>query len=79
MAHSTKPLGMLRAAEPEPSRASADNFASVRLRPAALAAATVSAAKADADEAMPVPVGKLLRDSTRAHCASPAQARIASR
>ena len=62
----TKPPGMLRQAEPLPSLASAESSPSVLFMPRAAHAARVSAAKPEADEAMPTPMGKVLFDTTRA-------------
>ena len=61
---STKPPKIERAAEPEPTRASADSSDGDSVRPAARVAATASAANPDADDARPAAVGTLcqLRD-----------------
>ena len=66
-------------AEPDPRRASADNSCSLNCSAAAAVAARVSAAKPEADEASPAPLGKLLREATRARAVSPASARTRSR
>lgn len=61
--HSTNQLVTLLAAEPEPCRASVDSACSESGHPAVAEKATVSGAKAEADEAMSAPEGKLF--STR--------------
>ena len=47
--------------------------------PSADVAASVSAAKAEAEEAKPTPIGKSLREATRARSSVPARARTRSR
>lgn len=62
----TKPSGIDRAAEPEPRRAIIDNCLVERFNSAAVVAARVRAAKPEAEEAIPAPVGKLLTEATLA-------------
>src|SRR3990170_4954478 len=62
----TKPLGTERAADPEPRRANLESDCSSRLRPAAVLAAKASAAKAEEEDAIPAPLGKLLSVVMRA-------------
>src|SRR5205823_9961966 len=73
--HSTKPPGTERAAEPEPRRARRLSSRWDKSRPSAHAVAHVSAAKPEADEAMPAAIGKLLRDTTRTPHFVPVRAR----
>src|SRR4051794_1755550 len=73
--HSTKPPGIERAAEPEPSRDRQLSSRSERPMPSAAVAASDNAAKADADEAIPAPVGKLLAEVTEARCVTAANRR----
>jgi hypothetical protein len=51
---------MDRAADPEPVLANRESSLSVNDSPAAVLAARLKAAKADAEEAIPDPMGKLL-------------------
>ena len=64
---------MERQAEPEPRRASRESSASLSFRPAASLAAMARAAKAEADEAMPAPDGKLFSLTTSAWARRPAR------
>ena len=50
--------------EPEPCRARMDSCFLLRFKPAAEHAANVSDAEAEADEANPAPIGKLVSDAT---------------
>ena len=77
--HSTKPPGMERQAEPEPRRARRESSGSLSFRPAASLAARARAAKADADEAMPAPDGKLFSLTTSARASRPRRPRTRSR
>ena len=76
---STNPPKTERAAEPEPLLANSDNFRLSRSNPAALVAANASAANAEADEARPAAVGKLLSLLTFAAIDIPAMLLIISR
>ena len=58
--HSTNPSGIDLLAEPEPLRARQDNSLSDKFSPIAVLAERLNAAKAEAEEAIPVPMGKLL-------------------
>ena len=58
---------MDRLAEPDPVRARRESSLSDKLNPAALLAAKLKAAKADAEEAIPAPAGKLFSLSTLAN------------
>src|SRR5262245_6967185 len=62
---STKPPKIERAADPEPCRATMLRSRGPSVRPSAASAARTSAAKPDAEDASPAPVGKLLRLVTR--------------
>src|SRR5947208_411644 len=64
--HSTKPAGIERAALPDPCRARIERLRSDNSRPAARVPASDNAAYADALDARPVALGKLLRECTRA-------------
>ena len=75
----TKPPGTLRHAEPEPRRARRESSSVESCKPAAAHAATVNAAKAEAEEANPVPAGKLLCEMTLALVLMQARARTRSR
>ena len=77
--HRTKPPGTLRHAEPEPRRARRESASVESCKPAAAHAATVNAAKAEAEEASPVPAGKLLWEMMRAFRLIEARARTRSR
>lgn len=77
--HSTKPDGIDRHADPEPCRARIDSCFSVNLSPAAAAAATVNAAKPDAEEERPVELGKLFWETTLALRLMSASLRMRSR
>jgi len=68
-----------RHADPEPRRARRESSASLKASPAAALAARLKAAKAEAEEAIPTPVGKLLLLSTRAKRCSAAIWRTRSR
>ncbi|OQB87288.1 MAG: hypothetical protein BWX85_00330 [Chloroflexi bacterium ADurb.Bin120] len=57
--HSTNPAGMERHAEPEPKRASAESSLSESVKPSAAVPARARAAKPEAEEASPAPMGKL--------------------
>lgn len=70
--HSTNPPGIDRHAEPDPSRASLERAAVSSSKPPARLAARARAAKAEAEEAIPVPAGKLLTEITRANSTTPA-------
>ena len=61
---STNPPNIERAAEPDPKRANSDNSLFVKLRLAALLAATAKQANDEAEDANPAEVGKLLILST---------------
>jgi len=56
----TKPPNTDRAADPEPTRASAESSSSVELSPTAAAQAPASAANPEEELAIPAAVGKLL-------------------
>ena len=64
---------MERQAEPEPRRASRESSASLSFRPAASLAARARAAKAEAEEAIPAPDGKLFSLTTSACALRPAR------
>ena len=79
MYHSTNPPGIDRLAEPDPRRASRESSRCVRMVPTARLAAKASAANADAEEAIPVPEGKLFSLTTSARLFIPAIWRTRSR
>src|SRR4030042_2794671 len=70
---------MDRHADPEPVRARRERILSSRSNPAALDAARLSAAKPDAEEAIPVPAGKLFWLFTDANLVMPSNWRTRSR
>ena len=69
---------MERQADPEAVRARRESSRVDSCKPAAAVAAIVRAAKAEAEEAIPVPVGKLLLLITLANCFNPAILRTRS-
>lgn len=75
---STNPPGIERQADPDPLLARRDNSCSTRSRPAAVVAASANAANPAAEDAIPVPIGKLRVLSTRACVSIPAFARTRS-
>ena len=75
MSHSTKPPGTDRQAEPEPRRAKRELSRSLSFKPAAWLAARARAAKAEAEEAIPAPEGKLFSLTTSAWLSSFAKSR----
>ena len=77
--HSTYPPNMERLAEPDPKRAQVESSFSSNLISKAAAAAKVRAAKPEAEEASPAPVGKSLTETTRALRGFPAKVRRWSR
>lgn len=77
--HTDTPPGIDRVAEPEPRRASRESSRGDRSRPYASAAATARAAKPDALEASPAPVGTVFSETTTARASDPASSRTRSR
>jgi hypothetical protein len=77
--HSTNPSGIERHADPDPSLESTDNSLSLNSSPRAPAAAAVSAANPDADEAIPTLSGKVFSVFTTALVLSPANPLIRSK
>src|SRR5262245_40435572 len=67
----TRPPYTLRAADPDPRRASCDTAAAPSARSYALHAATANAANPDADDASPDAVGTSFLDVTSARCSEP--------
>ena len=77
--HRLNPAGTERHADPDPSLAKREMACSSRSSPTAAAAAKDSAAKADADDASPVPAGKSFRLTTSALLVIPARPLAQSR